>query len=350
MTTMSLDRYSYMLLQPESRPVGFPRRQVLTMLSILASLAMIWLTFATVWPSLDLASDISFAHLYWKMSANHYGHLEKQDWEADTTEGAPAVTISTTTQQPEFPSGAAVIIETRTTPNLVPLLLHFSATLGAGWPVVLFTPAEAWTAPASAALHRALAEGRIRIRHLPANLTGFATHNSVSLFLSGEWLWAQLADAPRVLLFQTDSVICANANGTVDDFARWDLVGAPIAPRWGRGYNGGLSLRNPRLMRDIVRSHGDEFRRANSAPGGGGGGGALPAHERFEDQWFYSKAVEMGANLPSPEVAREFAVETVYFERPLGFHQPARWQKDKMEEILAWCPEVAMLEGQAKFG
>ncbi|KAL8357045.1 hypothetical protein RB598_002057 [Gaeumannomyces tritici] len=319
---MSLDRYSYMLLQPESRPAGFPRRQVLTMLLTLASLALIWLTFATVWPSLDL------------------------DWEADTTEGAPAVTISTTTQQPEFPSGAAVIIETRTTPNLVPLLLHFSATLGAGWPVVLFTPAEAWTPPASAALHRALAEGRIRIRHLPANLTGFATHNSVSLFLSGEWLWAQLTDAPRVLLFQTDSVICANANGTVDDFARWDLVGAPIAPRWGRGYNGGLSLRNPRLMRDIARSHGDEFRRANSAPGGG----ALPAHERFEDQWFYSKAVEMGANLPGPEVAREFAVETVYFERPLGFHQPARWQKDKMEEILAWCPEVAMLEGQAKFG
>ncbi|KAL8389158.1 hypothetical protein RB599_010526 [Gaeumannomyces hyphopodioides] len=318
---MSLDRCSYMLLQPESRPARFPRRQVLAMLSILASLAVIWLTFAAVWPSLD------------------------PDQEADATEDFSAAALSITTQQPEFPSGAAVIVETRTTPSLVPLLLHFSATLGAGWPVLLFTPAAAWTPPPSAALHRALAEGRIRIRHLPPNVTGFATHNSVSLFLAGEWLWAQLADAPRVLLFQTDSVICANANSTVDDFARWDFVGAPIAPRWGRGYNGGLSLRNPRLMRDIARAHGEEFRRANSRPDN-----HLPSHERFEDQWFYSKAVEAGARLPDPEVAREFAVETVYFERPLGFHQPARWQKDRMDEILAWCPEVAMLEGQAKFG
>ena len=44
----------------------------------------------------------------------------------------------------------------------------------------------------------------------------------------------------------------------------------------------------------------------------------------FEDQWFYSRLKERGANLPS-EVARTFAVETIYYERPLGYHQPQRW-------------------------
>lgn len=253
-------------------------------------------------------------------------------------ETATVVAAPAQPSRPYYPSGAAVIIETRVTPKLVSVMLHFASVLGPNWPVVLYTLEDGWATPTSAPLARALASDRVRVRHLPPNTT-FPSHHSVSLFLTRPWLWEELQSAPRVLLFQTDSVVCANANATIDDFADWDLIGAPIAPGYGSGYNGGLSLRNPRLMRDIARLHGRGFE-----SGSEGGAPGVRNEDKFEDQWFYGKAQEMGARLPSPDLAREFAVETVYYEKPWGFHQPARWQQSHMSDILAWCPEVGMLQ------
>ncbi|KAI1355616.1 hypothetical protein F5Y01DRAFT_269259 [Xylaria sp. FL0043] len=57
-------------------------------------------------------------------------------------------------------------------------------------------------------------------------------------------------------------------------------------------------------------------------------------------------------NLPDADTAGLFAVETVWVEgaRPLGFHQPRRWQGEHMEEIMAYCPEVGMIAGSSFFG
>lgn len=43
--------------------------------------------------------------------------------------------------------------------------------------------------------------------------------------------------------------------------------------------------------------------------------------------------------LPSPEEAMKFAVETIWYERPLGYHQVASWQWERVKEIDEWCPE-----------
>lgn len=49
-------------------------------------------------------------------------------------------------------------------------------------------------------------------------------------------------------------------------------------------------------------------------------------------------------NLPSMEVARTFAVETIDYPHPLGVHQVHRWLKeeDQMLSLDDWCPEYKL--------
>lgn len=234
-------------------------------------------------------------------------------------------------QGPPQPAGdrpKAVIIESSMIPTLIPVMLHFAAVLGPAWGMVLFTLKENWVEPLSAPFQRLQDEGRVEVRFLPEG-TKLSDSGSVSHFLTSPWMWDQVSDAKRVLLFQSDSILCTRSEEKVEDYFKYDLVGAPIAEQYGQGFNGGLSLRNPRVFLNITRSV-DFF---------------SSGHE-FEDQYFYAELKKAGAELPTVEAAMAFAVETIYYETPLGYHQPQRWQADRMPNIEEWCPEVKMLIGR----
>ncbi|KAI1282465.1 hypothetical protein F5Y07DRAFT_240522 [Xylaria sp. FL0933] len=253
----------------------------------------------------------------------------------------------------------AVIVEDRPLGNLIPVLLHFHSVLGPEWPMILYTSKRTATtlltsSSSSSPFSRAVASSAIEIRHLPPNTT-FASHASVSQFLASPFLWTDLAPYAKVLLFQADSILCGAAPRHVDDFLAYDLVGAPIAPRFGAGFNGGLSLRSRELVLRVLRRW--DFAVDSAVP-------EAPREWRFEDQWFYARMRDLAAdgelqgelgirvNLPDADTAGLFAVETVWVEgaRPLGFHQPRRWQEEHMEEIMAYCPEVGMIAGPSFFG
>ncbi|GAM88318.1 hypothetical protein ANO11243_063510 [Dothideomycetidae sp. 11243] len=213
--------------------------------------------------------------------------------------------------------------------NLIPIMLQFAAMLGPRWPIVLLTSRENWSIPRSLAFRRLVDAKRISIMFLP-NGTSFPTHDSVSEWLASSWLWEQFENSDRMLMFQSDSVLCSKSSVALDDFLEWDLIGAPINPIYGQGYNGGLSLRNTKMMLNITR--------ANSID------------EKFEDQWFYHQAMALGAKLPPVEVASRFSVETVWAEEPLGYHQPHRWwQGDQIAMIESWCPETLLIKGPGRF-
>lgn len=164
---------------------------------------------------------------------------------------------------------SAVIIETRRSAAIIPLVLHFSAVLGPDWPVIIYTSAENFGSfTTSQALLRHQKSGRVVIRSLPEGLF-FPNWDSVSNFLTTPWLWNDLAPADHVLIFQSDSVLCANSVRSVEDFFEYDYVGAPIAPELGVGYNGGLSLRKRSTMLRVL----EEFQ---------WGGGP-------EDQWYFAR-------------------------------------------------------------
>ena len=214
------------------------------------------------------------------------------------------------------------------TTNLIPLMLHFLTVLGPTWTVVLFTLEEHWEEPESPAWKRAVASNRFVVRFLPAE-TELKDSGSVSRFLTKPWLWQELESARRILMFQSDSIICSKATITVEDFFEYDFVGAPIDQVYGHGYNGGLSLRNPRLFLNITKEA--DFENSDA---------------EFEDQWFYEEAKARKGILPDVDVAKKFSVETIYYDQPLGYHQPGRWQTERMDQIETWCPEVKLLIGR----
>jgi hypothetical protein len=204
--------------------------------------------------------------------------------------------------------------------------------------------------------------------------------DDVSAFLTSPWIWTALSPSTHVLLFQADSIICANANVTIDDFTQYDFAGAPISTKLGKGdegVNGGLSLRKRELMESIVRRWSWKEEKDNAPD-------PKVPNVAYEDQWFWKKCnelnlesarawaadhgkkkekgkgkhgkgkvnagIEMGwseegkeeweiVKLPTPEEAMKFAVETIWYERPLGYHQVASWQWDRVKEIDEWCPE-----------
>ncbi|KAI1742167.1 hypothetical protein F4680DRAFT_41977 [Xylaria scruposa] len=225
----------------------------------------------------------------------------------------------------------AVIIEDRPLGNLIPVILHFHSVLGPEWPIILYTsPATASELLRSTPFSRAVSSSEIEIRHLPHDTT-FDSHASA------------------------DSILCAASSRRVDDFLEYDLLGAPIDPRFGTGFNGGLSLRNRELVLRVLERW--DFGVDSAVVD-------APREWRYEDQWFFARMKELGENgeladelgvkvhLPDQDTAARFAVETIWVEgqMPLGFHQPQRWQGEHMSDIMEYCPEVGMIAGSSFFG
>jgi Protein of unknown function (DUF5672) len=277
---------------------------------------------------------------------------ESLDWEKSAQSGNSAGVMN---EKHVIGDKVAVILEDRNLTHLMPLMMHFSSVLGPSWPIVLFTSSTA-TLSTSAPFQRAVSESRILIKRFPPDIK-LKTSHSVSSFLTKPYFWEQLAPAKHVLLFQADSIICANSPVKVDDFLEYDFVGAPIGVFWGEGFNGGLSLRNRNMIMDILKTgnwtkekedyavrvaawkaelkaNGSEVPGTDAIPG--------TVAVDMEDQWYYQKMKAMGGKFPVQEVASTFAVETIDYDYPLGYHQVQRYygpKPERMEHINKWCPE-----------
>jgi hypothetical protein len=262
--------------------------------------------------------------------------------ETTNASSAPKTSEGLSVEYAIITNNVAVIIENRALDRLVPLLLHFSSILGPDWPIFLFTSQD--VIPPSAPFKRLIDERRIIVRFLPPDVD-FSNRLDVSGFLTKAWLWEQLAPAGHVLIFQSDSILCSSSSLKVDDFLQYDFIGAPIDPAYGEGYNGGLSLRNRSMVLDIIHDSDwrNEFDNAENKQ---------EQSVEFEDQWLYKKMKQLpdrgrpAARLPSQEVAKTFSVETVWYDKPLGYHQIQRWQSGKMDQVDRWCPEhrIATIE------
>jgi hypothetical protein len=113
-----------------------------------------------------------------------------------------------------------------------------------------------------------------------------------------------LLPVENLLVFQPDSIFCTNASNTLNDFLEWDWIGAPWSRDAQWGGNGGLSLRKVSRVLQVLakeqRTIGDSG---------------------LEDWWLSSRLVGLkGARMPHASVSKTFSVESVWDERPLGYH------------------------------
>ncbi|KAJ3149596.1 hypothetical protein HDU89_003649 [Geranomyces variabilis] len=235
----------------------------------------------------------------------------------------------------------AAIIEGRELPNLIPLLIQFSGFLGPDWPIHVFhSQQNAALFSSSAWVEKQVKAGGLILHPLPDHTIDFKTDVDASRFLTSDFIWKRLLPATHVLLFQADSMVCGASQHRPEDFLQYAFVGAPIAEHlvisgYTRGFNGGMSLRHiPSILRVI-----EEF--------------DWEAAPDPEDQ-FFSTTIPLltdppAPKLPTDDVAAAFNVESIWYSRPMGFHQVRRWNPTRLTEVLDYCPEIYLTEEGHQF-
>jgi len=130
------------------------------------------------------------------------------------------------------------------------------------------------------------------------------TINDYNLLLTSIDFWSSLP-YENILIFQTDTVLLDN---NLSVFLEYDYVGAP----WNKNMkwlnnstenvvgNGGLSLRRKSAMIKALE--------------------LVPYNFINEDSYFAIRCRHL-LKLPSPDLAKTFSVETVFFENPKGYHK-----------------------------
>ncbi|ETS83460.1 hypothetical protein PFICI_05336 [Pestalotiopsis fici W106-1] len=160
-------------------------------------------------------------------------------------------------------SKVALLIENRANPILAPLMLHFMSVVPPDWRFRFMGSTESVAhINKSVAIREQVNNGKLDLTYIPTNMST-AGQEMISRFLTTLWLYeVVLQPAEWLLVFQTDSILCANSRQNINDYLEYDWIGAPWNPSGRYGGNGGLSLRRVSAMievlRDQVRADGSE--------------------------------------------------------------------------------------------
>jgi len=140
---------------------------------------------------------------------------------------------------------------------------------------------------------------------------------NMCMFMTTPEFWKDYFDYERVLIFQRDTGLLKKG---IEEFFEYDYVGAPCYNfvRDQTIQNGGLSLRNPRVMEYICRMYGWKTDLQDLMVVG------QYSTARFfaEDIFFCLRMIKHGAgNLAPIEVAKKFSVESKFELGSLGYHR-----------------------------
>jgi hypothetical protein len=123
------------------------------------------------------------------------------------------------------------------------------------------------------------------------------------------------------LIFQTDSIICKQNKDVINDFIKYDYVGAPL--KAGLVGNGGLSLRRKSKMLEII----DKCE-----------------YKKEPEDVYFSVACNLPLNKPSFDEAKKFSVEGVYNDNSFGVHKIWRFfNKKTIENKNNYCEGLVKL-------
>lgn len=137
--------------------------------------------------------------------------------------------------------------------------------------------------------------------------------DNYNTLLTSTKFWESLLKYDRVLIFQHDSGLLRTG---IEEFYSWDYIGAPWAFQ-DYGGNGGLSLRNPKIMHKICSEK--KF---------------VKSIHNNEDIFFSHYTMHYG-NLAPREECEKFSVESIYKLGTLGYHAIDKWlSKEQCKTIL----------------
>lgn len=161
-------------------------------------------------------------------------------------------------------SKVALLVENRANPILAPLMLHFMSVVPPDWRFRFMGSTESVAqVNKSVAIREQVANGKLDLTYIPSNMSTMG-QEMISRFLTNLWLYETvLQPAEWLLVYQTDSILCANSRQSLNDYLDYDWIGAPWNPNGRYGGNGGLSLRRVSAIIDVLR---DQIRVDGSEP------------------------------------------------------------------------------------
>jgi len=234
------------------------------------------------------------------------------------------------------PSKLALLIEAVPLQHTTPLLLHMMKVVPPAWKFLYLGSDESIEMlEKSSAIRQQQRKGKLELRYFWPNVSAVSVEKMSLLLTNPTFYEKELPGVENLLIFTTQSILCANARLSLDDWLGYDWIGAPWHGDDSFAGTTGLSLR--RVSR-IMKVLSFQKRHAGDEP---------------EDMWFSSRlGLLPGAQVASAREGAKFSVQHVWSERPMGYYLGSRgdplpgevWtSKDQRWAIYNYCPEIKMI-------
>jgi hypothetical protein len=218
-----------------------------------------------------------------------------------------------------------VIVETREHPALEYVVCQFSKQLNVG--IQLFHGTANRSFIQDSKIQALVEQGKVILTALETEMLSPVGYNA--LFLSEDF-WNALLGRKKILVFQTDAILCSKSDYQLADFLDYDYIGS----KWPRkrpvgmlmdGGNGGLSLRDwRRSVACLDRFSPDLW------PGG-------------EDGYFSFHIDVLGGRVGRGNECAQFSTQKEFLFKSLGGHKITELDSATLKRFIQYCPEVNLV-------
>lgn len=240
---------------------------------------------------------------------------------ANITTRANTTNITTINFYPHI----AVIVDFRTLGHIISVVHNVNQHIPSTWPIQIFHGKENQEFIKNSTLAPLLASGKAFLTLMDEVYDRARTDR----LLTDPRFW-QRVRGEKILFFQIDSAMCSTSPHKITDFLQYDYVGAPWDPSWFPFSqvdfvgNGGFSLRSRSKILALIAN--------------------LPYDGKVpEDVWYALNLRRVNGSVAPVNVAKTFAVESVYYERPLGVHRSPLLSCAIRAKLFQTCPESMMI-------
>ncbi|RDW70080.1 hypothetical protein BP5796_08477 [Coleophoma crateriformis] len=296
------------------------------------------ITKAKILIVVSLVLTWTFAHLLptYKPTIKAYA----QDKVNDVAEHIPSIKVDwypNRDPREQFnASKVALLIEGRPIPHLVPQLLHMISVVPPDWRFLFIgTNKSVLSVQRSFATQYQVANGKLDLLVMPKPWSVESKEDVFRTLTDLRFYENFMPNVEWMLKFESDSIMCANSQDSLNDWLHYDWAGAPRTVTDKFAGNGGLSLRKISAVKRIL---GFQSRYNDTEP---------------EDEWFGKRITVLpGAKVATAAEEQHFTVEDVWHEKPMGYHARGGgsalsedvWKKPTQRaHIFAYCPEISMI-------
>ena len=222
-----------------------------------------------------------------------------------------------------------VIVETRKHPDLEFVIQNFIENTGCK--VQLFHGADNLNFILSTQIKKLIDSNMVTLTGLPLSTLNENYYNALFLNIN---FWHSIQGRNKILVFQTDSLVCPGSKFEFSEFLHFDYIGAQWRTRLRLngiildGGVGGFSLRDYQMtVASLARFP------ANNWQGG-------------EDDYFAFHIELIGGKVGNKKDCAKFCTQNVFLEKSIGAHQISNLGEMDKVKFIAYCPESKFLFNQ----